>query len=232
MSASAPGSGPLLEFEHVSKAFGHQPALADVSFHLARGEIVGFAGPNGAGKSTTLRILVGLLRPDSGTVRVEGVDRRSASREVRRQIGALIESPAFYPTLTALDHLRYVARLRGCADGQPLEATPRNVGLDPRSGKPVGQYSLGMKQRLGIAMAILDAPALLVLDEPMNGLDPVGMAELREFLRRLPEAGTSVLVSSHLLNEVRAPASPAVCRRPTWRTSPPRWWRRRSHCSN
>ncbi len=193
---------PFLEFEQVSKSFGRQEALSAVSFEVGRGEIVGFVGPNGAGKSTAMRILVGLLRPDRGAVRLAGLDQRAHPRRVRAQIGALIESPASYPGLTASDHLAYVGRLRGLRAVDPAQAL-RSVGLDPTSRKPVRQFSLGMKQRLGLAMATLGAPSLLVLDEPMNGLDPLGMADLRDYLRRLPSrTGAGVLVSSHLLAEI------------------------------
>ena len=134
--------GAFLRFERVSKAYGRRPALTDISFALAKGEVVGFVGPNGAGKSTTLRILAGLLRPDIGTVRLDGVDQRSDPRGVRSRIGVLIESPAFYPTLSALDHLDYVARLRGCEKRWPLGDTLRQVGLDPsRASRSAGSRS-------------------------------------------------------------------------------------------
>ena len=192
----------FLEFERVTKAFGRQRALSEVTFTVGRGEVVGFVGPNGAGKSTALRILTGLLRPDSGTVRLDGVAQRVDPRRVRGKIGALIESPACYPGLTAWDHLAYVGRLRGMHGLDPAP-TLRAVGLDPSSPKAVRQFSLGMKQRLGIAMATFASPPLLVLDEPMNGLDPLGIADLREYLRRMPgQTGASILVSSHLLSEI------------------------------
>lgn len=192
----------FLDVDRVSKSFGRYTALSEVSFTLARGDILGFVGPNGAGKSTTLRILAGLLSADAGSVRLDQIDIRNDPRRFRMRIGTLIESPAFYPTLTAADHLAYVGRLRGAHERTRQLQTLRDVGLDPASRKPVGRFSLGMKQRLGIAMAILDAPPLLILDEPMNGLDPLGMADLRDFLRGLPARGISVLLSSHLLHEI------------------------------
>jgi ABC-2 type transport system ATP-binding protein len=174
-----------------------------VSFSIAPGEIVGFVGPNGAGKSTTLRIACGLLRPDAGAVRLDGFCVRRSPREYLQRLGVLVESPGYWPALSARHHLAYLARVRGgVADGR-IEEALREVGLEPASRKPVGQFSLGMKQRLGIAMALVHRPRMLVLDEPMNGLDPAAMAMLREFLRALGgERGVSVLVSSHLLHEV------------------------------
>jgi ABC-type multidrug transport system ATPase subunit len=193
----------LFDASGLTKVFGRRPALQDVSFSIGHGEIVGFVGPNGAGKSTTLRIACGLLRPDAGTVRLDGFCVRQSPREYLARLGVLIESPGYWPALSARHHLAYLARVRGgIADGR-IEEALTEVGLDPTSRKPVGQFSLGMKQRLGIAMALLHRPRLLVLDEPMNGLDPAGMAMLREFLRGLGvERGVSVLVSSHLLHEV------------------------------
>jgi ABC-type multidrug transport system ATPase subunit len=197
-----PGTA-LLEIVGVSKRFGAQAAVDDLSFDIAAGEIVGFVGPNGAGKSTTLRIITGLIRPDSGRVRLDGRELQADPTAFRRRLGVLIESPAYYPMLSAWEHLAYVGRLRRAYDRREIEQALADVGLAPDSRKRVDKFSLGMKQRLGIAMALFTRPALLVLDEPMNGLDPAGIADLRSFLRQLPERrGTSVLMSSHLLGEV------------------------------
>jgi ABC-2 type transport system ATP-binding protein len=194
---------PLLEASGLVKAFGGRPVLHDVSFSIGSGEIVGFVGPNGAGKSTTLRIACGLLRPDAGSVRLDGFHVQESPREYLGRLGALIESPGCWPALGARHHLAYLARVRGGVAAGRIDETLAEVGLDPASTKPVGQFSLGMKQRLGIAMALLHRPRLLVLDEPMNGLDPAGMATLREFLRGLGgRRGVGVLVSSHLLHEI------------------------------
>ena len=168
-----------LDVERISKRFGGQLAVDSLSFSVATGEIVGFVGPNGAGKSTTLRILSGLVSPDSGRILLDGVDQRRDPIGFRARLGALIESPSIYPMLTAFEHLKYVARLRGTCDAGRIENVLGAVGLAPESKKRVANFSLGMKQRLGIAMALLTGPSLLVLDEPMNGLDPSGIAELR-----------------------------------------------------
>lgn len=147
--------------------------------------------------------ICGLLRPDSGGVAIDGIDQLREPGRYRSRLGALIEAPACYPSLTAFDHLAYLARIRGCYDPGVLELVLADVGLPPRSKKTVRQFSLGMKQRLGIAMAVLDSPGLLVLDEPMNGLDPIGMTELRERLRVLADRDqVAILVSSHLLHEI------------------------------
>lgn len=193
----------LVQLDRVSKRYGSQLAVDALSFTIAPAEIVGFVGPNGAGKSTTLRMLTGLVAPDSGRILLDGVDQRTDPLGFRARLGALIEAPAMYPTLNAYEHLAYVARVREAFDAARISETLREVGLDPASKKHVGKFSLGMKQRLGIAMAIFARPSLLVLDEPMNGLDPSGMADLRTFLRQLPTRhGTSVLMSSHLLSEI------------------------------
>jgi ABC-2 type transport system ATP-binding protein len=193
----------FLEVAAISKRYGRQQAVQDVSFAIAPGEVVGLVGPNGAGKSTTLRIVCGLLRPDAGRIALDGIDQRREPVRFRQRLGALIEAPAYYPALSARDHLAFLQRLRGSLDHVVLDRVLTAVGLPPQSAKPVRQFSLGMKQRLGIAMALLGSPALLVLDEPMNGLDPLGMAELRERLRDLAARDRiAILVSSHLLNEV------------------------------
>ena len=197
-------AAPALAVTGISKAYGHQPALRDVSFAIAPGEIVGLVGPNGAGKSTTMRIICGLLRPDSGTITIDGIDQREQPVDARARLGAMIEAPACYPTLTAFDHLAYLARIRGCYNREVIEHLLAKVGLPPRSRKPGQHFSLRIKQRLGLAKPMLHAPALLVLDEPMNGLDPVGMAELREQLRHLAARDrVAILISSHLLHEVQ-----------------------------
>jgi ABC-type multidrug transport system ATPase subunit len=192
-----------LAIEGISKRFGNQLAVDSLSFSVAPGEIVGLIGPNGAGKSTTLRVLCGLVTPDSGRILLDGLDQRSDPIGFRARLGVLIEAPSMYPMLTAFEHLAYVARVRGACDARRIDDALRQVGLAPESRKRVDKFSLGMKQRLGIAMALFTGPSLLVLDEPMNGLDPSGIAELRRFLRDLPDrTGASILMSSHLLSEI------------------------------
>ncbi len=200
--ASAPPRD-FLDVCGLRKSFNGKTVLFDISFQIARGEVIGFVGPNGAGKSTTMKIMCGLLRPDAGKVQLNGVDLRKEPCHFLAQIGALIESPAFYPSLSAFDHVAYFARLRGCYSPAIVRDTLERVGLAPRSKKKVGEFSTGMKQRLGIALAVLHSPRFLLLDEPMNGLDPVGMVGMRELVRALSrEFGVAVLVSSHLLYEV------------------------------
>lgn len=201
-SATAAVSG-FLEVSALRKSFNGRTVLFDVSFHIGRGEIIGFVGPNGAGKSTTMKIMSGLLRPDAGKVQLDGVELRREPCAFLSQIGALIESPAFYPSLSAYNHMAYFARLRGCFSDALICSKLEKVGLAPLTKKKVGAFSTGMKQRLGIALAILHRPPFLILDEPMNGLDPAAMVSMRELIRALSrEDGVAVLVSSHLLNEV------------------------------
>jgi len=175
-------------------------AVQDLTFRLERGVITGFLGPNGAGKSTTLRLLVGLAEPTSGTASVFG--RRYAELdEPARKVGAVLESNDFHPGRSGRDHLRVLARAAGlgfCRVDEVLDV----VELDSAAARPVGTYSLGMCQRLGLAAALLGDPELLLLDEPINGLDPAGVHWLRTFLRRFAQRGGTVLVSSHVLAEV------------------------------
>jgi ABC-2 type transport system ATP-binding protein len=162
--------------------------------------VYGFLGPNGAGKTTTLRMLLGLVRPTSGTVRVLGAPPGDPAALAR--IGMLVESPAFYPYLSGRDNLRVVARYGGVPAGR-VDQTLEMVGLTARASDRVAAYSLGMQQRLGLAAALLKDAELLILDEPTNGLDPAGVAEMRLLLRRLGRGGRTVLLSSHLLGEVQ-----------------------------
>lgn len=193
----------MLKVNGISKAFAGRAAVSDVSFEIRAGETVGFVGPNGAGKSTTMKVICGLLRADSGTVRLNGNDLRHSRRAYLAQLGALLESPAFYPSLTALDHIAFLARMRGFNDRAHFASLLERVGLSPDSRKPLRQFSMGMKQRLGIAMAMLHSPRLLVLDEPMNGLDPAAVVKLRGLMGDLSrESGVALLVSSHILSEI------------------------------
>ena len=193
-------SDVVLETHNLTKRYGERRAVDRLDLRVRRGEVYGFLGPNGAGKTTTLRMLLGLVRPTSGTVRVLGGP--PGDRSVLARIGMLVESPAFYPYLSGRDNLRVVARYAGVPATQVDEALEA-VELTARAGDRFAAYSLGMRQRLGLAAALLKDPELLLLDEPTNGLDPAGMAEMRLLLRRLGSGGRTVLLSSHLLGEVQ-----------------------------
>jgi ABC-2 type transport system ATP-binding protein len=184
----------------LTKRYGDVLAVDEVSFSLRRGTVTGFLGPNGAGKTTTLRLLLGLAEPSAGEALVFGRRYRELDRPVRR-VGAVLESTDYHPSRSGRDHLRMLA----LAAGLPLarvEEVLKLVELSKAAGRRVRTYSLGMRQRLGVAAALLGDPELLVLDEPANGLDPAGVRWLRTFLRRLAAEGRTVLVSSHLLAEV------------------------------
>jgi ABC-type multidrug transport system ATPase subunit len=190
----------IVETRGLSKRYGSGIlAVDDLDLNVRRGEVYGFLGPNGAGKTTTLRMLVGLIRPTSGSARVVGHDPGSPAGLAR--IGCLVENPAFYPYLSGRDNLRVVARYAGVPDSGIDEAL-EEVELLSRAGDKFGTYSLGMKQRLGVAAALIKQPDLLILDEPTNGLDPQGMVEMRQLLRTIGQGGRTVLLSSHLLGEV------------------------------
>jgi ABC-2 type transport system ATP-binding protein len=184
----------------LGKRYGARLALNQVDLAVRPGEVYGVLGPNGAGKSTLLRILLGLVRPSSGTVIVNGVP--AGSRQSLANVGMLIEDPGLYPYLSGRDNLRVFARYAGVSAGR-VEQVLDVVELTARAEDRTSGYSLGMKQRLGVAVALLKDPALLILDEPTNGLDPAGVADMRTLLRRLSEQGRTVMLSSHLLAEVQ-----------------------------
>jgi ABC-2 type transport system ATP-binding protein len=186
-----------VEARRLTKRYGSLTAVDSLDLRVQAGEVYGFLGPNGAGKTTTLRMLLGLIRPTSGEVRLFG---RPPGR--LDGVGALIEGPAFYPYLSGRDNLRVMARHAGVPSGR-IAAVLDQVDLTTRAGDRYATYSLGMKQRLGVAAALLKDPRLVVLDEPTNGLDPAGMADMRLLIRRLGAAGCTVLLSSHLMTEVQ-----------------------------
>ena len=193
----------VIETKALCKQYGPHTAVDHVELHVPQGCVYGFIGPNGAGKSTTMKMLLGLIHPTAGRVRLLGQELTEKSRlPLLRQTGSLIESPAGYLHLTAQENLEIVADLKGVPHkdiGRVLDI----VHLTQDRNRRVGQYSLGMKQRLGIAMALLGSPKLLILDEPTNGLDPAGIQEMRALIRNLPAAtGATVLISSHLLGEM------------------------------
>jgi ABC-type multidrug transport system ATPase subunit len=194
------GDGLLIETSELSKRYGEQiVAVDELTMRVRRGEVYGFLGPNGAGKTTTLRMLLGLVRPTSGSALV--LSARPGSPESLARVGALIESPTFYPFLSGRDNLRVLARYSGTPETR-IEPVLEEVDLAARARDRFGTYSLGMKQRLGIAAALLKDPELLILDEPTNGMDPGGMAEMRSFIRELGRDRRTVLLSSHLMTEV------------------------------
>ncbi len=184
--------------KNLGKYYGKQPAVKDVSLQIPAGAIYGLLGPNGAGKTTTLKMLVGLLRPSSGVIYVFG---QPWQRQHLERIGALIEAPALYGNLTAVENLEVHAKLMGLAQDR-IDEVLETVDLKNTGKKLAFQFSLGMKQRLGIAIALLGKPDLLILDEPTNGLDPIGIQELRELIRSFPSQGITVILSSHILTEV------------------------------
>ena len=193
----------VIETKALCKQYGPHTAVDHVELHVPQGCVYGFIGPNGAGKSTTMKMLLGLIHPTAGRVRLLGQELTEKSRlTLLRQTGSLIESPAGYLHLTAQENLEIVADLKGVPYkdiGRVLDI----VHLTQDRSRRVGQYSLGMKQRLGIAMALLGSPKLLILDEPTNGLDPAGIQEMRALIRNMPAAtGATVLISSHLLGEM------------------------------
>ena len=190
----------VVETRELGKRYdGRIVAVDRLSLRVRRGEVYGFLGPNGAGKTTTLRMLLGLVRPTSGSALVLGA--QPGSPESLARVGALIEAPSFYPFLSGRDNLRVLARYSAAPEAR-IDAVLDEVDLAARAGDRFGTYSLGMKQRLGIAGALLKDPELLILDEPTNGMDPAGMAEMRSFIRNLGRDRRTVLLSSHLMSEV------------------------------
>lgn len=190
----------VIETHGLSKHFGQRKAVDALTIRVPRGTITGFIGPNGAGKTTTIRMLLGLLRPTSGSATILGKEI-SHLRAYLPRVGALIESPAFYPGLSGRKNLEVITRLGGYP-GSRIDQVLEIVGLDRRAKDPVRKYSLGMKQRLGLAMVLLPEPEFLILDEPTNGLDPFGIIEMRDLLRGMRDQGKTILVSSHLLGEL------------------------------
>lgn len=193
----------------LTKRFGSVLAVDNLSLEIARGQVFGLLGPNGSGKTTTLGMLLGLLRPTSGSIHLfgQGADPGSRHRALRR-IGATMEMAAFYPYLSGRQNLRYFISISHRGDASEVERLLKLVGLSARADSKFSTYSLGMKQRLGVAYALIGNPELILLDEPTNGLDPAGMAEMRDLIRELGSGGRTVLLCSHLLHEVEQ-----VCQR-------------------
>ncbi len=193
---------PVLSVSGLQKRVHGRNIVTDVSFEVHAGEIFGFLGPNGAGKTTTIRMLVGLIRPTAGRIVIDGHDLRQEPLLAMRSVGCIVENPDLYPYLTGYENLYQLASMQGEEAVQRVGYVAELVRLTDRLHDKVRTYSLGMRQRLGIAQALLGNPKLLILDEPTNGLDPAGIRELRTFLRHLANAGLAIFISSHLLAEV------------------------------
>ncbi|MCH5584112.1 ABC transporter ATP-binding protein [Shimazuella sp. AN120528] len=195
---------PVLSVEHLTKKIGGRTIVDDISFTVNPGEIFGFLGPNGAGKTTTIRMLVGLIKPTSGSIVIGGHNLQTHFLEAIKQVGCIVENPELYPYLTGRENLEHFARMIDNIDDDRIDEVVRLVELEKRIDETVKTYSLGMRQRLGIAQALLGNPQLLILDEPTNGLDPAGIRELRAFIRRLAqEQSISIFISSHILYEIQ-----------------------------
>jgi ABC-2 type transport system ATP-binding protein len=197
---------PVLEAANVAKKIGSRWIVEDLNMAVEPGEVYGFLGPNGAGKTTTIRMIVGLARPTRGSIRILGHDVQTDRAAALSAVGTIVENPETYRYLTGRENLIHYARLAGIDPGRRnrrIDEVVELVGLQGRIDDKVKRYSLGMRQRLGLAQALLAQPKLLVLDEPTNGLDPAGMREFRDLVRRLAEQGLAVFVSSHLLAEIQ-----------------------------
>ncbi|MED3998657.1 ABC transporter ATP-binding protein [Priestia aryabhattai] len=195
----------VLQVDHVSKVIGNKTILHDVSLSVERGEIFGLLGPNGSGKTTLIRTVVGLIKETKGTITVNGFPLKEQFTSAMKSIGAIIENPEFYDYLTGYQNLKHFANMHEGITAERLDEVIALVKLENSIHAKVKTYSLGMRQRLGVAQAILHKPALLLLDEPTNGLDPAGMREFRTYLQTLcREEGISILIASHLLKEVEA----------------------------
>lgn len=199
----------VIQVHQLSKHFGTLKAVNELSFNVKEGEVFGFLGQNGSGKSTTIRMLLSLIHPTSGTIEIFGKPLEANRAQILEEIGAIIERPDLYPYLTAKEHLQLFAKLRSKqVTSNAIEATLKKVGLLDRAKDKVQSFSLGMKQRLGIAIALVHNPSLIILDEPTNGLDPQGINDIRNLIKHLSkEEGKTVLVSSHLLSEIEQMAT-------------------------
>lgn len=199
----------ILEVENLHKSYGKSEVLHGLNFAIEEGEILGFIGPNGAGKSTTMKCIAGLARFRTGTIRIGGYDLQKEREKALTHIGISIETPGLYPGLTGQDHLQLYGKLRRVSP-ERIQEMEDFTGIGRGLKKPTGTYSMGMKQRLAIAIALLHQPQLIILDEPTNGLDPSGILDLRMQIRSIRDAGTAVLLSSHQLHEVEVLADRTI----------------------
>ncbi len=203
MSEQTQSNQPIIELRNVTKKIGKKTIIDQLNFDVPRGEVFGFLGPNGAGKTTTIRMMVGLMSITKGQILINGLDITDNFERAIRHVGAIVENPEMYKYLTGFQNLLHYARMIPGIGRSRIDEVIKLVGLENRIKDKVKTYSLGMRQRLGVAQALLHKPSLLVLDEPTNGLDPAGIRELRDYLRKLTqEEGISVVVSSHLLSEM------------------------------
>src|SRR5574340_508470 len=193
----------VIRIHNLSKAYGKRLAVDNLNLEVKRGEIFGFLGPNGAGKTTTIRMMLGLIAPGGGGVEILGADIFEHRAQILPRVGALVETPALYLYLSGRGNLRVVGDALGGVPKARIDEVLELVGLQNRQKERVRTYSLGMKQRLGVAIALLQDPDVLVLDEPANGLDPAGIVEMRDLMHRLSSEGKTVFISSHLLTEVQ-----------------------------
>ena len=192
---------PILQVSNINKSFGRVRALRDVSFSVARGAIIGLVGPNGAGKSTTMKVITGVTAPDVGEVKVAGETVTMQHRHVLAKVGALIENPGLYAYMTGWDNLKLYAEVAGISDNKITEIVTQ-LGLIEFINKKVKTYSWGMKQRVGVALAMVNNPDLLLLDEPLNGMDPVSAEAVKAVLRDWRDAGKTILISSHTVRDL------------------------------
>lgn len=193
----------VIETCGLTKKYKAQNSVDHLDMHVPPGKIYALLGRNGAGKSTTMKLLLNLVRPTDGTIALFGEDNRKCPAAIYRRVGALVEAPGFYENLTGAENLEILARLRGRRRKETVSRALEIVGLDGEEHKTFGRYSLGMKQRLGIAAAIMHEPEILILDEPVNGLDPIGIYEIRKYLLQLSgEKGVTILISSHIMSEI------------------------------
>jgi ABC-2 type transport system ATP-binding protein len=193
----------IIKLENLTKRVGSRTIVKNINLELKKGEVLGFLGPNGAGKTTTMRMMVGLIKPTSGDVLIEGKSIKAHREQSLKKIGAIIENPAFYNYMSGWKNLKYFSNLQGRASKEKLAEIVEVVGLTDRIHDKVRTYSLGMKQRLGLAQCLIHDPDVLILDEPTNGLDPSGIREFREYIRRLArERNLSIMVSSHQISEM------------------------------
>ena len=193
----------VIETKGLTKEYNGKRSVSDLNLHIKRGRIYGLLGRNGAGKTTTMKMILNLIDSSAGEVIIFGKSMKKYNKEILPRIGCLIESPGFYPNLTGTENLKIFAELRGIPKRNAIKESLELVGLKYNDKKLFSQYSMGMKQRLAIALAVMHDPEILILDEPINGLDPIGIAEVRTFIRKLcTEKGKTILISSHILSEI------------------------------